>query len=342
MLTHNNHFVPQLYLKHFALPDGKIHHHRLLVSRESVKPWKSSHVAGTGYQSDLYTRLVAGQETDDIERWLGRDFETPAEKPLQQVVEEGRLMKDDYRILSRFVAAQVVRTPAFLIKNLPRWLKEAELQMEAAPERIRKRLEEAKAKGIVYEPSDDPNAKFFPMRVRRVASEKSDSIKVRTDMVVGRAYWIYAIRHMLTSTLERLAQHRWTILESPRDLPWFTSDDPVVRLNYHDHTKYDFGGGWGSHGTEIILPISPKHLFYTQVGHKVPERGTVAPREQAMLLRRMIAEHAHRLIYNPHPDFAIQKLRTRHVDEAAVKQERDQWNRWHLEQSQAETELFQE
>ena len=339
-LAQDNHFVPQLYLRHFASDDGIINGYRILISRASVPQWKTSHIAATAYQRHLYTRIAAGQESDDTELWLNKEFETPAQAPLQRIVRDERLSKDDYRILSRFVAAQIVRTPAFLANNLPRWLKEAQIEMEEGPKRIRRRLEEARLSGTKPESTSDPNAEYFPMRVTRVpSSDESRLAAFKTELVVGRAYWIFAIRHMLTSTLERLVTHRWTILESPPNLPWFTSDDPVVRLNFTDASKYDFGGGWGSYRTEILLPISPKHLLYTQIGCKPPTRGTTLPPDQARIIRKMIAEHAHRIIYAAGPDPSIEQLRPRYVDEEAVKWEQQQWMKWHEEQSEAEKEL---
>jgi hypothetical protein len=42
-----------------------------------------------------------------------------------------------------------------------------------------------------------------------------------------------------------------------------------IPLNYYARGRYDFKGGWGNKGTEILLPLSPHHLLYTRVGHRV-------------------------------------------------------------------------
>ena len=75
-VTHDNHYVPRLYLKHFASADGYLYRYRTLVSKETVPEWKRVNVGGVGYQVHLYTRVLVSEDTDEIEKWLNRDFET--------------------------------------------------------------------------------------------------------------------------------------------------------------------------------------------------------------------------------------------------------------------------
>jgi hypothetical protein len=152
------------------------------------------------------------------------------------------------------------------------------------------------------------------------------------------------MKHLLTDSdsVKALLDHRWSILCAPDDLNWFSSDDPVVRLNYHSEDKYNFDGGWGSKGTEIFLPLSPRHLLYTRIGYRPPERGFVLPRVAAEFIRRAIAEHAHRNIFSNLPNEDIPKLRPRHVDAEIFRKEREGWRKWHEDQTKAEEELTSE
>ena len=61
--------------------------------------------------------IVRGEEADDIEQWLNREFESPAKEPFQKVLADKELTGGDWEILVRFLASQIVRTPAFLIKS---------------------------------------------------------------------------------------------------------------------------------------------------------------------------------------------------------------------------------
>jgi hypothetical protein len=145
-----------------------------------------------------------------------------------------------------------------------------------------------------------------------------------------------------SESVKALLDHKWTVLRAPDDLNWFSSDDPVVRLNYHSEGEYDFGGGWGRKGTEIFLPLSPRHLLYTRIGYRPPERGFVLPRTAAGFIRRAIAEHAYRNIFSNLPNEDIPELRPRHEDAEIFGKEREGWRKWHEDQTKAEEELTSE
>jgi hypothetical protein len=107
-----------------------------------------------------------------------------------------------------------------------------------------------------------------------------------------------------------LHRHKWTIFEAPARLNWFTSDDPVICLNYRSESDYDFNGGWGRERAKILFPLSPRHLMFTEIGtSSYPRR--VPSRYRARLIRRMIAEHAHRSIYTQSEDNKVLQLRPR-------------------------------
>ena len=60
----------------------------------------------------LYTRLSGSEASDEVERWLERDFETPGFASIEKVVSESQLTREDWNNLFRFAVAQSVRTPA--------------------------------------------------------------------------------------------------------------------------------------------------------------------------------------------------------------------------------------
>lgn len=77
--------------------------------------------------------------------------------------------------------------------------------------------------------------------------------------------------------------------------------------------------------------------MYAQVDKRPPRRGETMP--HARLVRRLIAEHATRMIFASEPDPELAQLRPRIVDAARVKQEAEQLRQWHKEQTAAELEL---
>ena len=292
---------------------------------------------GVAYHRHLYTRIVGGRETDEFEKWLSREFETPAENAIQKATTGQRLSRDDWISLARFLAAQDVRTPAHFFRSRPRWEEMAsKLLKDELPKAVNAYSLAVKS-GTKLPQSVAPNSDYLPLRVSTELEPGDEFGKLRAEITIGRSYWIYEMRQLLTGVVDILNQNRWTILMAPKGYKWFTSDAPVVKLNYQANGEYDFGGGWGSNGTEIFMPLSPYHILYTQIGHRdIPLRGTKLSISKFEGLRRIIARHAHRMIISSHVESEVEKLRPRVVSQEQYQNEQAQWDRWHQEQSKAE------
>jgi Protein of unknown function (DUF4238) len=336
----DNHYVPRSYLKRWTSDGSTLWSYRVLVSRAHVPFWRPISTRGIAYHEHLYTKIAASGESDELERWLDAEFESPAEEAIEKVVSERRLTPDDWRLLARFFAAQDVRTPARFVENLARWssslpeiihnsLTESVAQLEAMTRDERAAIAKA-----------SPANAELPFRISVTRNEDGAGGHLKGETVAGRALWIWSIRHLLTHSLKALYSHRWTILTPPDGVTWFTSDDPVLKVNFNSLTDYAFGGGWGSVGTDLLLPLGPRHLLFTQVGKRVPPRGKQMHAEKATVVRRLIAEHAHRHVFASAADAFVQTARPRTVDAQVLKGEANEWKRWHAEQSAAERELM--
>jgi hypothetical protein len=333
-----NHYAPQVYLRGFASTPERIFTYLTLVSNERVPPWRERSIGGVARLAHLYTRLAAGQETDEIETWLDREFEAPAAEPLRRAISDDRMTPDDWTHIVRFLAAQMVRTPAYFFQNLQGWKDEASTNLSLALEESVRKLEAAKRSGVAVMLPAAITERYIPISIDAEALPGEEMARVKASMLVGRGRWQFAMRHLLADT-RLLHQHRWTILAPAKGLAWFTSDDPVVCLNYYEEGRYDFKGGCLSHGTEIFLPLSPQHLFYTRIGYRPERRGHVLPRGQTEAIRRVIAEHAFRMIFAASQDSEMPTLRSRHVSDEEFRKERDGWQKWHEEQTTAERNL---
>lgn len=344
MSTHSshrdNHYVPRSYLKRWTSDGTKLWSYRVLVSHPQVPLWRKLSTRGIAYHEHLYTAIAAAGESDELEHWLDANFEAPAEEAIEKVVTDRRLTPTDWRSLMRFFAAQDVRTPARLTENMERW-------SEMLPAVIQDTLTESVA--TLDAMTDEERASLrkrprsknaLPFRVRVESKEGEDGGWLKGETIAGRGLWIWSIRHLLTNTLQALYQHRWTILAPPDEMTWFTSDDPVLKVNFNSLCDYTFGGGWGSAGTDLLLPLGPRHLLFTQVGKPVPPRGAQMDAAKAMVVRRLIAEHAHRYIFATAPDPFVAQARPRTVDCDVLSQETDEWRTWHAEQTAAERELM--
>jgi len=284
--------------------------------------------------------MASGVESDEIEKWLNAEFETPAEDALNKATADMRLSPTDWRNLIRFAAAQDARTPARLAENIEQNEKILPGLLHDVLRKSVRRLEHAKRSGQAITPPKSPNSDYIPLRITTEIEPGQEFGTVKGEIVVGRGLWLFSMRQALTNTVNALLQHRWSILRPADGLTWFTSDDPVVRLNYYENERYDFKGGWGSRGTEIFLPLDPHHLLYTQIGERPSRRGSSMGHFETQMIRRFIAEHAHRFIFAPLADAEVPRLHPRVVSPTLVRDEHEQWQKWHHDQMTAERELM--
>ena len=335
----DNHYVPRLYLNRFEASLGRVSTYRILVAHPRVPVWRETPIKGIAKHAHLYTRIASGIETDEIEKWLNAEFETPVEEALKKATGDKRLSPTDWYNLVRFLAVQEVRTPARFSESLQRRNGIVQAMLESTVHEAVRKLEAANQSGEAINVAKTAYSEYIPLRLTIEMEPGQEFGQVKGEIINGRGLWLFSIKHALTSTVKVLHNHKWSILISPEHLTWFTSDDPVVRLNYYGNGTYDFKGGWGNPGTEIFLPLDPHHLLYTKVGEHPPRRGSVVPRDRAEMIRRFIAEHAHRFIFAVSADAEVPRLRPRIVNAAFLRDERQQWDRWHEDQTIAERKL---
>jgi hypothetical protein len=336
----DNHFVPCVYLKGWTGADGKVSTYRVLVSHHNVPLWRSYSPTAIAYHSHLYTQTASGVQRDDFEKWLSREFETPAEEPLRKARSGARLTREEWKLLVRFVAAQDVRTPAWFAHQAKRLDEYLPGLMEETMRDSIQNFEDAKRTGkSVPLPSLPPaDREGLPLRVTVKRNAEGGS-EIGAEILRGRQLWLWTIKRHLTRNITALLHHQWTILLPARGLTWFTSDNPVIRLNYNSSTEYNFDGGWGSPGTEIFLPLDPEHLLFAHVGQRPRQRGERMTRTETELIRSFITEHAWRMVFAAEPDAEVQQLRPRMVDHEEFQREREQWVGWHDQQTAAEREM---
>lgn len=342
-ITRKNHYVPRLYLKNFADPRGFTRRYSLLSSSPDTNPWKKLHLNNVAFHYNLYTFAGGFDEDDDLERWFCKEFEDKANLAIQSAIHGQRLSPDDWRTLSDFVALQIVRTPAFYSRSLSRWNKLLPSHLNDTMERLRQHIEAgtlSDEKEDAVRPRDERVA--FPIKVTQEDnSENAEMAFLKAETVVGRPLWRYEMKHLLSYPKNIFYRHRWTILHAPAGVVWPTTDDPVLTLNYNSPSRYDFDGGWNREGSEIILPLSPTRALYTQIGRRVPTRGTEINTSFARTLKALITHHAYREVYAPHEDREIAVIRPRSVRPDLILHERQGWEAWHREHSAAEQDIFE-
>jgi Protein of unknown function (DUF4238) len=335
-VTHDNHYVPQALLRRWSVDGFTLFARRLLVSHPAVPEWERTPIRGLARQRDLYTSLLSGEEADEFEQWIATDFEKPASDAIDKVVSGTRLKREDWHSLARFVALQDLRTPASFFAQMERWEKEMPALLQNTMKSAIQQFEQARTEGRALERQVGGNdfSGLFHVSVER-PEEPNGQALLRTDVTLGRGLWLASMRGLLNEGARVLTEHQWSIAEPADAGEWPLTDHPVLKLNYSGPTKYDFGGGWGRRNVDLMMPISPRHLLFVQVGKDSGRKLTLTS-EQTDQLRRFHTERAHRWVFATEPLDWVVRMRPRVVDAAAFDRESAMWARWHQDQLQAE------
>ncbi len=335
-LKRNNHYVPQFLLHNFAIPTekSKVMEYQLLVPDERVPSWGKRAIRGIAKHKDLYTISEGISESDELERWLDKNFEWPAGKSVEKVLSQTLLTERDMKLLCNLYAAQFLRTPAHFFAKRNVWSQELNRQAEMMQARIaaeRPNLDIADGDTVdIYAPEN------LPMRIR--VSRKSDNFHMLIQTLNGRKLWVWGVKHALRSDgpIRFLQRYEWTILIAPEGQSWFCSDNPAVSSFTHiDGGKTSFAN-WAHPGARLMLPLSPKHLLYHRVGAPISEQYMKASDMLADQIRRDLADAAHRSIFCHTKDESLSHYRPRKVDLRAFRAEQEAWEKFGSEQWKAE------
>lgn len=332
-ITHNNHYVPRFYLRNWSKDGTTVYTYSLLVSNSKVPYWRQESIKNAAVWYDLYTRMIEQQEIDDFETWFDREFESPVKPVFDKIICGERLSHSDSIALSRFVAAQHIRTPARLDMILEMERKELPHILESALQKLNREL--LGKKTCYTPPVSTPENNLIPLKVS-VNKEKS---LVKAETIVGKGMYLYALRHLLTQTVAQMYRHHWQIIHAAEGVSFPTSDDPVICLNFRNEDEYNFDGGWGRKHGNIILPISPQILLFTQIDDDFSAHTLDYSLHWSKFFRKIIIEHAHRSVFADTPQKGMLFINPRIVDKALYDEERKAIQSWHRDQILAEEQL---
>lgn len=336
-ITHRNHYVPQFYLKNWSLDGKQVYVYSILVSDARIPYWILRNIKSTAVWNDFYTRAEGEKETDDFEKWFDKEFETPVKKIFDNVLNNHELNKDESETLSRFVATQHLRTPAHLNLLLAQLRIAMPKVLDAVMLKLPKQLKE-NPKMCYTRSQISEEEKLLPIKVS-LNSIDEDTSEVKVESIIGKGYYLYALKYLLTKTVSIMYKHNWHVIHAADNIFFPTSDDPVICMNYISEQEYDFNGGWGKKNGIIIMPISPTHLLITQIASGISCEQLDYSEHWSQFFRKIIIEHAHRYVYAIKPQKGMLAINPRVINADLYEAENDEMAGWHDEQMNAEAQL---
>ena len=176
----------------------------------------------------------------------------------------------------------------------------------------------------------------FPVKVSIDRENKT----IYTETVIGKSMYLYSLRHLLNTTVKVMYNYTWHVINAADGVTFPTTDDPVICLNYRSADDYDFHGGWGLPHGNIIFPISPHKLLFTEIDTDCDTKKIDRSLEWSLFFRKIIIEHSFRFIYDIEPKSDVFTINPRVVDKELYKEEQRKLASWHDEHIKAERYLF--
>jgi hypothetical protein len=212
----NNHYAAQHYLARFAATNGRVFRYRVLAPHSDYPEWEPSSLRSTASQENLYVRATGDDDTDELERWIEREIETPGNQAITRALEGNLPDAADWEAIGKYAFLQDLRTPARFHDLYPRFDQNIEQTMFAqrkGPEggaRIRKvgrpiaaTRDDKVTKSVGHTLHGASVHREFPIRVETYLNGEGKGF-VYTEILNGRALWHFTLRHALTDLSSKL------------------------------------------------------------------------------------------------------------------------------------------
>jgi len=235
--SHDNHYVPQMHLKRFAMPGSP----RKIVVYD--KEWKTEagdkSLKGQAYERDLYT-MNPGEPDENtvIEDGILKQIDNDASVALDKLL-GGILDSRGRTTLAFYISSLIMRNPKFIEKRRQ--------DMSREGVEIYRRI-------YLYDPEfkNSLRQKFSTDEEFQEAWKASapEHVTITGNKTAAMAISV----HIIEKIAEEIFKLPWTILSASSDDRFIIADDPVFCCN--PIAKARSPVGLLTRGAETILPIS--------------------------------------------------------------------------------------
>lgn len=271
--TKKQHYVPQCYLRHFASPEERIN----VFDKEKMEVRTNQDILNVAMKNrfydlnlfEMYKKAEPNEQakikadlgellgSDDLEtvlkdvdsqQYIEKDFfskriESVYSYILEKIINKSyngsqwviqncfALSENEKELFALFVAIQIIRTNSFR-ENI----------------------------GSMIEQFIGTMAYKSQMHEEDALPKKAFEVSVNKEYVKIQHNEMLLDPEMALDFAKAIRQHIWVMYVNKTEIPFYTSDDPVVNIP-HKHDRFLSYGGLSSEGIEILFPISPNLLL---------------------------------------------------------------------------------
>jgi Protein of unknown function (DUF4238) len=239
----NHHYVCEFLLKNFADETGT-----LWIYDSELGKYRDGNTRSAGFERDLYALTLSGRGRDfaSLEKGLERQIDTPGAIAIQKLLKHEQCDGTEWMNFLGFVAAQIVRTPAYFdrlkVMQAPIMQEMLERMAKFEPEfreAVRKDMIEV---GATHEEVE--------RQLKAVANGKY-RVRPAQDWIVANAV------QMIPTIHSELQNMHWTFLDVPDGEPdLLISDCPVMLAEPGPGNEHPRPLGLGNPNIELVMPLS--------------------------------------------------------------------------------------
>lgn len=240
----DQHIVPQSYLKHFAERNRNNKDYHICVFGKTRKVKSNPYIRSIG-DIGFVKKIYDVSTRDDPKYWehyIDRNIESESGRVINEIISRVVLhnklilQNQEKESIARFIAFQIMRVPPF----------------------FEKRLEEGKEKGKALWGFVE---KHFSDRIIHAQKDILSQYLLQSNGVKDILLESITDDERLKKYANILCLKTWIIIYNNSDMPFFTSDNPVLLQNIHDNSIGFGNAGIGRPDTLIFFPISSRIMI---------------------------------------------------------------------------------
>lgn len=244
-IPRNHHYVPRLLLANFADSAG-----RLWIYDLSLGTYRPGKPTSAAFERDLYAITKNGGERDfaSVEKALAQQIESPAAKSIAKLLKRKQTSWDEWNNFLGFVAAQLVRTPAYLDR------------LEAMQAPVMQEMLERMAKfdvtfrGHLRKSMTRAGATAEGVEEQlQAAGNGHYRVRLRRDWLMAHALRMVELLHI------ELKEMHWTFLAVPAgESDLIIGDNPVMLRALGRDEKDPMPLGIRNRNLELVIPLASR------------------------------------------------------------------------------------
>ena len=281
-----NHYVPECYLKSFALPMPGRRKPMIWVYDKDGGATRPQSAKDTAVMNDLYTiRNVVGVQPHFLEQEFAKS-ESVVKPILERWKEPGAkpVVKEIF-VVSEFLAYLYLRVPRTIdaIKQIS--VSSSIINMENLardPERLSKAFEWLRS---------NKQSILTIEELRDLAA----NVERRFEIKVNDTFALATALRMFETVEKRLRELYWCLSIAPPASEFISCDSPLVVV-FREGNKMGLGGGFGHPNVEVSFSVSPKVCLTLDRGTNLKRR--ILGHSAVLELNRRAAAVAERYIFS--------------------------------------------